>query len=245
MKHASLRLGALALSSQRLNKGLLLLAGLTLLLTSTSYWAVSRLVEAEQDKVEFHFARVIENIHEHETFLRNVASAYDRTNHSLLADVQPASTTALGSDGHRELFQGRALPLSLPFTLAYDSRLTSMETRGALSLGTQLTDYYSTYWAGSYYASPQMFVFAPNAQFDIAVPGIDGTRQRLPLRQAQYLEIAGRCVSNCSHSGRCSAARGCAGYGRHRACTALPRRWSRASVSTCLPASCPHGRNRA
>ena len=192
MKHASLRLGALALSSQRLNKGLLLLAGLTLLLTSTSYWAVSRLVEAEQDKVEFHFARVIENIHEHETFLRNVASAYDRTNHSLLADVQPASTTALGSDGHRELFQGRALPLSLPFTLAYDSRLTSMETRGALSLGTQLTDYYSTYWAGSYYASPQMFVFAPNAQFDIAVPGIDGTRQRLPLRQAQYLEIAGR-----------------------------------------------------
>ena len=118
MKHASLRLGALALSSQRLNKGLLLLAGLTLLLTSTSYWAVSRLVEAEQDKVEFHFARVIENIHEHETFLRNVASdPYDRTNHSLLADVQPASTTALGSDGHRELFSGARIATVIAFHL--------------------------------------------------------------------------------------------------------------------------------
>lgn len=192
MKHASLRLGALALSSQRLNKGLLLLAGLTLLLTSTSYWAIHRLVEAEQEKVEFHFARVIENIHEHEAFLRNVASAYDRTNRGLLPDVQPASRRALGSDDARSLFQGRGLPLSLPFTLSHGRQLSRTDTHGAFSLGTQLTDYYSTYWSGSYYASPQLFVFAPAGQFDIAIPGIDGVRQRLPLQQAHYLTIAGR-----------------------------------------------------
>ncbi len=192
MKHASSRLGALALSSQRLNKGLLLLAGLTLLLTSTSYWAIHRLIEAEQEKVEFHFARVIENIHEHETFLRNIASAYDRTNRSLLPNVQPASLVALGSDDTRSLFQGRGLPLSLAFTLSHGRQASRVDTHGAFSLATQLTDYYSTYWAGSYYASPQLFVFAPAGQFDIAIPGIDGVRQRLALQQAQYLTMAGR-----------------------------------------------------
>ena len=75
MKNASLRMDKLARSSQRLNKAILLLSGLMLLLSSTCYWAVSRLLESEQQRLELHFARVIEIIHEHEIFLRNLAIA--------------------------------------------------------------------------------------------------------------------------------------------------------------------------
>jgi two-component system capsular synthesis sensor histidine kinase RcsC len=35
-------------------------------------------------------------------------------------------------------------------------------------------------------------MFAPDNQFDIAIPGIDAVRLRLPLRQAQYVEMAKR-----------------------------------------------------
>ncbi|NWD91617.1 hypothetical protein, partial [Pseudomonas sp. K5002] len=95
MKHASLRLDKLAQSSQRLNKALLLLTGLALLLSSSCYWAVSRLLDAEQEKVEFHFARVVEIIHEHEAFLRNVASGYSRSNAPPLPAVQSTSVVEL------------------------------------------------------------------------------------------------------------------------------------------------------
>ena len=56
MKQAKVRLGALALSSLRLNKLLLLLTGFALLRVSMSYWAVNRVLKEEGEKTDFHFA---------------------------------------------------------------------------------------------------------------------------------------------------------------------------------------------
>ena len=63
MKQAKVRLGALALTSLRLNKLLLVLTGLALLLISMSYWAVNRVLKEESEKTDFHFARLMESIH--------------------------------------------------------------------------------------------------------------------------------------------------------------------------------------
>ena len=63
MKQAKVRLGALALTSLRLNKLLLVLTGLALLLISMSYWAVNRVLKDESEKTDFHFARLMESIH--------------------------------------------------------------------------------------------------------------------------------------------------------------------------------------
>ena len=95
MKQAKVRLGALALSSLRLNKLLLLLTGLALLLVSMSYWAVNRVLKEEGEKTDFHFARLMESIHEHESFLRTAAQSYGHGYDNLLMDSIPRFVESL------------------------------------------------------------------------------------------------------------------------------------------------------
>lgn len=192
MKHASLRLDKLAQSSQRLNTALLLLTGLALLLSSSCYWAVSRLLDAEQEKVAFHFARVVEIIHEHEAFLRNVATGYSRSHAPPLPSVQSTDVVELQRDAGQVVLQAKGFALSLPFTLSHAAGFTAEDTRRALAFGVQLSDYYGGYWASSFYASPQLFVFTPNDEASLAVPGIGGLRQHRPLLREQYRGVVSR-----------------------------------------------------
>ncbi|MGE8478559.1 MAG: ATP-binding protein [Pseudomonas shirazensis] len=192
MKHASLRLDALALSSQRLNKALLLMAGLLMVLTSTCYWAVSRLLEAEQQRVEFHFARVVEIIHEHESFLRNVATSY-RHNHSPpLRSEQSVLVTQTELLGDQVLLQARGIELSLPFSLAHGVGFSKEDESRALAMGVRMTDYYGSFWASSFYASPQLFILAPGGDASLAVPAADAPRQHLPLPLEHYATVVSR-----------------------------------------------------
>ncbi|MGE8143782.1 response regulator [Pseudomonas frederiksbergensis] len=190
MKHDSRPLGTLALSSLRLNKGLLLLAILALLSLLLLGWAVTRLLEEERDKVHFHFARLMADIREHETFLQDVAREYrsqydDQTLHSPL----PSRELRRHERG-QQVYQGKQFPLSLPFTLAFDDRFNLDQMASAFSIAVQLADYYGTYWAGSEYASPQMLLYAPDRQFSAAVPGTGFFRLAKPLDDAQYLTVS-------------------------------------------------------
>ena len=73
-----------------------------------------------------------------------------------------------------------------------DTLIVSYDPRRALAFGVQLTDYYGGYWASSFYASPQVFVFTPNDVASLAVPGIGGLRQHQPLLREHYREVVSR-----------------------------------------------------
>ena len=192
MKQAKVRLGALALSSLRLNKLLLLLTGFALLLVSMSYWAVNRVLKEEGEKTDFHFARLMESIHEHETFLRIAVQSYSQANENLLIDSQPHSHEVLIRQGDERLFQNRDTAKSLPFTVSQRDKFTHAEMQGVYSLGVQLTDLFTAYWSDSHYVAPQVFVFSPSDQFTIAVPGIEGTRQSSLLLKSNFFDVTKR-----------------------------------------------------
>lgn len=194
MKNASLRMDKLARSSQRLNKAILLLSGLMLLLSSTCYWAVSRLLESEQQRLELHFARVIEIIHEHEIFLRNLANSMP-AGRELPAPVEQGVMVidSTSVDG-KTLVKAKGFELSLPFTLAYTGDFRAQEIRGALGLGLRLTDYYGGFWARSFYASPQLFVLERGTGASIAVPAAGDQRQHQPLLPHHYVTVVDRLV---------------------------------------------------
>ncbi|PAA20040.1 hybrid sensor histidine kinase/response regulator [Pseudomonas fragi] len=192
MKQAKVRLGALALSSLRLNKLLLLLTGFALLLVSMSYWAVNRVLKEEGEKTDFHFARLMESIHEHETFLRIAVQSYSQANENLLIDSQPHSHEVLIRQGDERLFQNRDTAKSLPFTVSQRDKFTHTEMQGVYSLGVQLTDLFTAYWSDSHYVAPQVFVFSPSDQFTIAVPGIEGTRQSPLLLKSNFFDVTKR-----------------------------------------------------
>lgn len=135
MKYESSRLRALATSSQRLNKMLLLLTSLALLLVSMSYWAVGRVFEEESDKVDFHFARLIESIHEHESFLKQAAQGYSRAHQNVVTYVQPFSSKLIMLGDDEEVYQVKGLAMSIPFTLAKRNEYSDEAMRGTLSWG--------------------------------------------------------------------------------------------------------------
>ena len=135
MKYESSRLRALATSSQRLNKMLLLLTSLALLLVSMSYWAVGRVFEEESDKVDFHFARLIESIHEHESFLKQAAQGYSRAHQNVVTYVQPFSSKLIMLGDDEEVYQVKGLAMSIPFTLAKRNEYSDDAMSGALSWG--------------------------------------------------------------------------------------------------------------
>ena len=192
MKQAKVRLGALALSSLRLNKLLLLLTGLAMLLVSMSYWAVNRVLKEEREKTDFHFARLMESIHEHEAFLRSAAESYGRGSEALLVDSKPRSHIELMQQGDERLYQNRDTSKSLPFTVSQRDKYTRDEMGGIYSFGVQLTDLFAAYWSDSYTAAPQVFVFSPIDQFTIAVPGIDGARQFPLLKKNNFFDVTKR-----------------------------------------------------
>lgn len=192
MKQAKVRLGALALSSTRLNKLLLLLTGLALLLVSMSYWAVNRVLKEESEKTDFHFARLMESIHEHEAFLRSAAQSYGQSNENLLMDSKPHSNLELMRRGDERLFQNRDTAKSLPFTVSQRDKYTLEDMQGVYSFGVQLTDLFTAYWSDAYYSAPQVFVFSPSDQFTIAVPGVDGTRQYPLLHKNNFFDVTKR-----------------------------------------------------
>ena len=176
----------------RLNKLLLLLTGLALLLLSMSYWAVNRVLQEEAEKVDFHFARLMESIHEHEDFLHTAAESYGQSSNGLTMDNKPRSHIELMRQGDERLFQNRDTAKSLPFTVSQRDRFTLEQMQGVYSFGVQLTDLFTAYWSDSYYSAPQMFVFSPLDQFTIAVPGIDGTRQYPLLYKNNFFDVTKR-----------------------------------------------------
>lgn len=192
MKQAKVRLGALALSSLRLNKLLFLLTGLALLLVSMSFWAVNRVLKEESEKTDFHFARLMESIQEHEAFLRTAAESYGQGGKNLLPDSKPSSHIELMSQADERLFQNSDTAKSMPFTVSQRDKFTSDQMTGVYSFGVQLTDLFAAYWSESYYAAPQVFVFSPTAQFTIAVPGIQGARQLSLLQKDNFFDITKR-----------------------------------------------------
>ena len=67
-------LGKLASSSMRLNRGVLILIGVAVLSVGICVWALQRLVEAEVEKVDYHFARLVESLNENHMFLASINS---------------------------------------------------------------------------------------------------------------------------------------------------------------------------
>ncbi|PVZ12664.1 MULTISPECIES: ATP-binding protein [unclassified Pseudomonas] len=192
MKHASLRLDKLAKSSQRLNKALLLLTGLLLLLSSTCYWAVSRLLESEQQRAEFHFARVMEIVQEHETFLRHLAASYREQGTTPQPPVPSLSVVETRQGGGQTVLTAKGFALSLPFNLSHGAGFSANDERRALGLGVQMTDVYSGFWASSFYASPQLFLLAPQGDASLAIPAAGDPRQHLRLAPNQYDTVVSR-----------------------------------------------------
>ena len=189
MPHPNAFLEKLASSSSRLNKSLLALGALVLLLLGISYVGVTRMIEERRETLQFHFARLMENVHEQEVFLQDIARESVKGERLPSLMLPPHSQNPLPDEGPN-IYEGRGLPFSLPYSLKINTdRIAPSQYPKIFALGTHLAAYYSAFWSASHYQSPQVVLINGPDNFDLAVPSagrLRGTGQ-LPIQMGDLI----------------------------------------------------------
>ena len=184
MHHPNAFLDKLTSSSLRLNKGLLVLGALVLLLLGISYVGVQRMVEEQRHTLQFHFARLMENIREQEAFLGDISRGSTQGDFNRSALLPTVVQKPLPEEGPN-IYEGRGLRFSLPYSLKINpAKIATDQYPKVFALGTYLSAYYSAFWAASHYQSPQVIVVNGPDNFDISVPSTGR------LRDGGHVEIS-------------------------------------------------------
>ena len=195
MKQYNALLENLARSSLRLNKGMTALLGLALLLVAFSIWSVQRLVDEHHDTVNIHFARLMENIREQESFLK--ALVRQSVEGELLERHRPlqAALTPLAAEGP-EIYEGQAFSFTLPFSVKLDhQRVDSRQMPRIFSQGANLAAFYSSFWSAAHYRSPQVILFSPGMHYDIAVPAAGRGRGQTVSGNEPFVAVIGQVAA--------------------------------------------------
>ncbi|WP_236189201.1 hybrid sensor histidine kinase/response regulator [Pseudomonas pharyngis] len=179
----------LASSSSRLNKSLLVLGALVLLLLGISYLGAMRIIEEQRDTLQFHFARLMENIREQEVFLQDIARESARGERLPTSSLPPYIQKPLPDEGPN-IYEGRGLPFSLPYSLQINpDRITPDQYSKVFALGTHLAAYYSAFWSASHYQSPQVILINGPDNFDVAVPATGRLRGAHKTQLGHLVEV--------------------------------------------------------
>ncbi|HDR9482181.1 TPA: response regulator [Burkholderia aenigmatica] len=191
----------LAQSAQRLNVGLLVVIVLAFFFLGTTYWAVSRVLQVEQAKIDRHFERLIGNIVEHERFLLQYVRATKPAPQSASQTErrQPRVDLALLQvmpHGDVDVYEGQQFVFSQKFALALPGGpsvpLTSEARARQFQLGVLSTSFYSGFWSGSRYPAPQMLMIDLDSPAGMAVPAMDARpNQPIPAREGMLRVLKG------------------------------------------------------
>ncbi|PYY79429.1 sensor histidine kinase [Pseudomonas sp. TKO26] len=163
MKYRNTLMENLTRSSIHLNRGLLILAGLVLLLFAILFWTTQRLIDEQNNKVRLHFTRLMENIQEQERFLQKLASR--QSSAALLAAALPARRDV--SDVSQNHLQLLLTPLGLSFGAQPQATDVLPKT---FALGLQLSTFYNAFWSMSPYHAPRSFLLNSFGNYDISLP---------------------------------------------------------------------------
>ncbi|MCF4980069.1 response regulator [Pseudomonas gessardii] len=192
MHHPNAFLEKLASSSLRRNKGLLVLGALALLLLGISFLGVQRMVDEQRDTLQFHFARLMENIHEQEVFLGAISRESSKGQLNPKGILPPYLQQPLPEEGPN-IYLGRGLRFSLPYSVKINpDKIAASQHPKIFALGAYLAAYYSAFWAASHYHSPQVFLINGPDNFDLTVPATGRTRGGEQVQMTTLVDIITR-----------------------------------------------------
>ncbi|RMP65607.1 hypothetical protein ALQ18_04094 [Pseudomonas marginalis pv. marginalis] len=179
MKHNNAVLEAFTRSSLRLNKGLMVLIGIALLLVLTNYWSLQRSVETRYGATRFHFARLMENLAEQESYLKSLTHPGIQAELTRATHVQVSLKSRM-IDNHRTLYEGQKYSFSVPFNVKFDEQQIAAADRPPIfALGAHLTSYYSAFWSSSPYEAPQTFLINRHTPYTLTIPSVGYQRREI------------------------------------------------------------------
>ncbi|MGA9701272.1 ATP-binding protein [Pseudomonas sp.] len=190
----------LANTSLRLNTVLICAVFLNLLMLAACYWALSKVVTEERNKVMLHFNRLVGDIRQHEVFITRIARHGNQTSQRQPIPGIGAGSRVVVDDPGVRIFEGAQYTFSMPFTLAQRHTTTGPHP-GNFGLGMMLANFYSYFWSTSVYPSPQVFVIGAQGNTSMAVPAIDRFPGRPQLTAQNYLATVEKVYAALQASG--------------------------------------------
>jgi two-component system capsular synthesis sensor histidine kinase RcsC len=191
MRYRQSTVGKLEKVSVRLSFGLLVTLLLVVFFVVTGYWVTYKVIRGEVLKVDYHFMRLIGRAYDHETFLLRVIKASSQLEYNPMFNPSGYVIDHLSQDNQR-IYEGQSSQFSTTFSAALPIQVADSDSRvlsQQLQLAIALANVHGGFWRGSTFKSPQMFLFDPASDFDIAVPAIKVDTTGVHPEQANFSQV--------------------------------------------------------
>lgn len=174
-------------SSRRQHWLFLTLLPMVVTLAAGMYWGIHRIIAQEQRRFALDFSTLVGYADAQEKFLRQLKAQNENTSslsHHRTARIYELETPK-SWDGH--LFQGQETVVDMPFSLACgkDEKCHNPPSN-LVSLASYLSDFYSSFWASSYFPAAAVFFVNENDEISISVPAINFEAGYEPLDLHTY-----------------------------------------------------------
>ena len=181
----------IARTSRRLNIALFGILPVALILIGALLWGAQRIIKQEENRLLMDFAVLVGYIHEQEGFLIQ----FNRENERLdgrppIAHVELGAPVEISRPGFR-VYRGQHAFVSMPFSLlcAYPADCPAAGSPVEAATG-YFSDFYSTFWANSYFPSAAAFLVNRTDSVAVAVPAINvKPGYGIPLSEGTFLFV--------------------------------------------------------
>ena len=177
-------------TSRRLNLALFGVLPLVLVLAGALFWGGQRFIKQEQERLELDFSILIGYVHEQEEFLKKLQIQNSRLGENTLRTPDRIVDVPTANKDGLQIFESQLGFVDMPFSLACDSGECPPRTSFIFAVGGYLSDFYSTFWGGSYYPAGTVFLVNRADSISMAVPAMDVDSGYEPLSQDLFLAVA-------------------------------------------------------
>lgn len=174
-------------SSRRQHWVFFALIPVAILLAVGMYWGTQRAIEQEQRRFTLDFSTLVGYVNEQESFLRQLHGQNEQLALLPLLRVASFHEVNVPPDWGSRLFEGRESVVDMPFSLACKARADCPNVPGKLfALGSYLADFYSSFWASSYFPAAAVFFVNENDGISIGVPAVNVNAGYEPISIQTY-----------------------------------------------------------
>ncbi|WP_426128942.1 ATP-binding protein [Pseudomonas sp. DWP1b1] len=175
MRYRQSTVGKLEKVSLRLSFGLLIMLLLVVFFAVTGYWVTYKVIRGEVLKVDYHFMRLVSRASDHEVFLLRVIKASSQLEYKPMFTPQ-GYVTDRWCQGDLRVYEGQSSQFPTTFSAALPIKVADVNSAvlsQQLQLAIALSNVHGDFWRGTTFKPPQMFLFDPLGNFEIAVPSIN------------------------------------------------------------------------
>ena len=164
----------IARTSRRLNIALFGILPVALIMIGALLWGAQRIIKQEEDRLLMDFAVLVGYIREQEGFLLQFRKENQRLDGRAPIEHISLSTPLDSTRPGLRIYRGQHALVAMPFSLFcnYPSECPVANSPVSAAAG-YFADFYSTYWANSYFPAAAAFLVNRTDSLGIAVPAIN------------------------------------------------------------------------